>query len=250
MIAALNLTLNEMVLLAFITLAAGMVRGFSGFALSALVMASATLFLAPVELIPICWWLEMAASLMMVRGGWQDADRTVVLGLVIGSMLGVPLGLLLTTNLPVEASKLLALSVIVVLAMSQLARIRLAFLATRVGLYVSGVSAGIITGLAGVGGMIVALYVLSQDRPAKQMRASLVLFLFAGSLTSMVTLLLFGVMTLEATARGLVFAVPTALGVMLGKAMFTERFAPYYRPFCLILLISLAGLGVIRTVVT
>ena len=24
---------------------------------------------------PICWWLELVASAMMVRGGWKDADK-------------------------------------------------------------------------------------------------------------------------------------------------------------------------------
>lgn len=47
--------------------AAGMVRGFAGFALSALVMASIALIIPPVELIAVCWVLEMSASLLLVR---------------------------------------------------------------------------------------------------------------------------------------------------------------------------------------
>jgi len=79
--------------LTLIVIVAGIVRGFSGFALSALVMASAVVILPPVELIPICLILELAASLLMARGGWQEADRGTVLGLVIGSTIGVPIGL-------------------------------------------------------------------------------------------------------------------------------------------------------------
>ena len=92
MSALLDLTEIEIAALVLITFTAGLVRGFSGFALSAMVMASAVLILPPVELIPICWWLEMSASLLMARGGWRDADRGVVKGLVIGSALGLPLG--------------------------------------------------------------------------------------------------------------------------------------------------------------
>ena len=77
-------------ILALICLVAGMVRGFSGFALSAMVMASGALIIPPVQLIPICWWLEMTASLFMLRSGWQEANRKVALGLAIGSTSACP----------------------------------------------------------------------------------------------------------------------------------------------------------------
>ena len=133
--------------------AAGLVRGFSGFALSALVMASAALILPPVQLIPICWWLELAASVLMARGGWQEADRKIVWGLVITSAIGTPIGLALTTNIDAETSKLVALCVIIALAALLLGRIRIPGLETRAGLYASGLMAGVVTGLASVGGI-------------------------------------------------------------------------------------------------
>lgn len=244
----LNLTPTEMGWLVVITLLAGIVRGFSGFALSALIMASAVVFLPPVELIPMLWWLEMSASLMMLKGGWADADRPTAYGLVIGSTIGWPFGLWMTTSLSVATSKAIALTLIVTLAASLLAKIRLNFLASKPGLYGSGFIAGVASGLAHVGGMVVALYVLARNAPAASMRGSLVLFLFLGSLTSMITQLAFGVMDLSGVARGLTFAVPTMIGVFLGQQLFIERLTPYYRPFCLSLLIFLAGVGLIRQV--
>lgn len=233
--------------LLLIAFAAGLVRGFSGFALSAMVMATAVTILPPVELIPICWWLEMCASVLMMKGGWADADRKVALGLVLTSAIGVPFGLTLTMAVSPEASKVLALGLLITLAAMQLAKIRLAFLATNPGLYGAGFTAGIATGLAGVGGMVVALYVLAREAPARQMRGSLVLFLFGGSVTSMATLLYFGVMDWTAVQRGLILAPAVALGVLLGQRLFTPRLEPYYKPFCLSLLLALAGLSLIRT---
>lgn len=243
----LNLTGSEIGWLLAITFLAGMVRGFSGFALSALVMASAILILPPIELIPMLWFLEMSASILMLKGGWADADRRIAIGLVIGSTCGWPIGLYLTTTLPVEASKTIALVVIVALAATQLAKIRLNFLATKAGLYGTGVLAGMVSGLAHVGGMVVALYVLASDAPARSMRGSLVVFLFLGSITSMITQLAFGVMDTSSVTRGFFFAVPTMIGVILGQQLFTERLAPYYRPFCLTLLMGLAGTSLVRS---
>lgn len=247
LLLATDLTGQQFLILTGIVLLAGIVRGFSGFALSAVVMATAVLILPPVQLIPICWWLEMTASVLMAKGGWQEADRGVVLGLVIGSTAGVPFGLWLTTSVSVDTSKFIVLTVIIVLAATQLARIRLKFLATKPGLYGSGFAAGIVTGLAHVGGMVIALYVLSQDAPAAKMRAALVLFLLFSALTSMISFLWFGIMDSTGIARGIALAGPAAIGVFLGQMLFMPRLAAYYRPFCLSLLCALAGAALIRT---
>jgi len=246
MIDALALPTDHFVWLILICFVAGMVRGFSGFALSAVVMAIAVMFLAPITLIPILWFQEMTASLLMVRGGMKDANRRVVTGLVLGSAFGLPIGLSLTQSLPVDTSKLVALSVIVVLAATQLAKLRLPVLATRPGLWGSGILAGIVTGLAGVGGMVVALYVLASNAPAREMRASLVMFLFASSVISLATLTYFGVMNTESALRGLALAPASALGVIAGKSLFRPAWEPHYKPFCLCLLIGLATLGILR----
>ena len=250
LLALTELSVTEFWLLLGITTLAGIVRGFSGFALSAIVMASAATFIPPVQLIPICFWLELCASVLMARGGWKEADRGTVMGLVIGSAIGTPIGLMLTTNIPVETSKLIVLILVIVLATVQLAKVRIAFLATKAGLYTSGLAAGIATGLASVGGMVVALYVLSQDAPARKMRAALVLFLFISSATSMIYLIYFEVMTMTAIKRAAIYALPTFAGVVIGQRLFTPKFEPYYRPFCLTLLTGLAVAGLIRTALT
>ncbi|MDO7557738.1 MAG: sulfite exporter TauE/SafE family protein [Loktanella sp.] len=242
-----ELTATQFWLLGAISTLAGVVRGFSGFALSAIVMASAVTFLPPVQLIPICFWLELCASILMAKSGWQEADRKIVFGLVIGSAVGVPIGLALTTNIPVDASKLIVLILVMVLALTQLAKIRIPFFATKAGLYTAGLSAGIASGLASVGGMVVALFVLSQDAPARKMRAALALFLFISMATSIIYLFVFGVMTTTATARAATFALPCFIGVFIGQRLFTPKFETYYRPFCLTLLTGLALAGLIRT---
>ncbi len=243
---ALNLPLDHLIWLAALCFAAGVVRGFSGFALSAVVMAVAVAFLPPITLIPILWFQEMSASVLMARGGFKDAHRPIVFGLVLGSAVGLPIGLLLTKSLPTDTSKLVALAVIVVLAATQLARLKLPFLATRAGLWGSGMLAGAVTGLANVGGMVVALYVLANNIPARQMRASLVLYLLASSAIGIVTLIALDVMTAEAALRGLFLAPLTAAGVFFGKILFRPAWEPFYKPFCLCLLIGLASLGIFR----
>ncbi len=152
------------------------------------------------------------------------------------------------TQVDVETSKLIALAVIASLAALQLARVQLRFLASTWGLYGSGWMAGVATGLASVGGMVVALYVLAQNAPPREMRASLVLFLFLGSVTTALSLLAFGLMDRTAIARGLAMAGPAALGVILGQLSFIPRWEHFYKPFCLLLLLALASWGILRMI--
>jgi len=242
----LQLTSMQMVLCTGVVFIAGMVRGFSGFALSALIMASVALILPPIELIPICYILEATASLIMFRGGIRDANMKIVWGLSIGSAIGFPVGLYATKVLPIQTSKLVALCIILALATAQLLRASPKFLARTPGLYASGLTAGVVTGLAHVGGMVVALYVLAREAPAKTMRASLVMFLFIGMFTSLVYLLGFGVLNKSAAIRGLLLAPVVAAGVLVGSAMFRPSLETAYKKFCLGLLIFLAFTGLLR----
>ncbi|MGB0844119.1 MAG: TSUP family transporter [Alphaproteobacteria bacterium] len=241
-----NLSQTELLICFGVVFLAGLVRGFAGFALSAIVMAGAVLILPPIELIPVTYMLEGAASILMFRGGLKSANMRVVKGLVIGSFIGVPIGLLATTTFPIEVSKLVALCVIMALAIAQLFRFAPKFLDTQPGLYGSGLVAGIATGLASVGGMVVALYVLASKSDPKTMRASLVVFLFVGMFTSLIYLVLYDVLTLISLKRGLVFTPPVLIGVVLGSALFRPSLIVFYRRFCLTLLLVLAAVGLIN----
>ena len=246
MTSLLSLSDTQFWIVALICLLAGIVRGFSGFALSALVMASAALIIPPIELIPVCWWLELCAGFMMIRSGWKEADRRLAITLVVGSSLGLPLGLYLTTHVAVALSQAIALGCIASLAALLLGKIKLDFLANPKGHLGVGICAGIATGLASVGGMVVALFVLVSNVPARQMRATLVVFLLLSQALTLIILIAYGVMDQRAALRGVILAVPATLGVYLGKKFFISKLEPFYRPSCLILLISLTLLGLMQ----
>ena len=237
---------GELILCTGAIFVAAIVRGFAGFALSALIMASVVTILPPVELIPVCFLLEATASLMMFRGGIKEADMRIVWGLAISSAVGSPIGLYATTTLPVDTSKLIALTLLIVLAALQLFKVRIPLLATRPGLYFSGLTAGIATGLASIGGMVVALYVLSQEKAARTMRASLVMFLAITMFTTLIYLLYYEVLDMMAARRGLVFAPVVIAGVLAGSWLFRPSLEGFYKRFCLILLLSLAGVSLAR----
>lgn len=240
------LSTGEALALAAICFVAGVVRGFSGFALSAMIMASAVLILPPIYLIPICFLLETTASVLMFRGGSREGDWPMVWRLTAGVVIGTPVGLYLTTTLPVDQSRMLALLVVLVLAALQLAKLRIPGLGSPIGTYIAGGVSGIASGLASVGGMVVALFVLSLNAPAARMRATLVLYLAVTLVVSCIWLIWFEVLTVQSAVRAAFLAPPVILGVLIGARGFTPKYQHLYRPFCLCLLVGLAALGLAR----
>lgn len=239
---------TQLVICAVMVFIAGLVRGFAGFGLSAVLMASIVVFIPPIELIPVCFLLEAAASFAMFRGGLRDADIGTAVILAICSAVGVPLGLALTTSIDADLSKLIALVIVLSLTILQLLKINILPASQKVALPVTGVAAGIVSGLAAVGGMVIALYVLASPKKAREMRGSLVLYLFFGMLTSSVTLYLYGVLEGEAITRGAILSPLVLAGVFAGSKLFSRSLDQTYRRACLYLLVAFASVGLVRLI--
>ena len=237
---------TQFVVVAIACFLAGVVRGFSGFGLSALLMAALAAMIAPVELIPVCYILEGAASVLMFRGGVRDADMSIVWGLAICSAIGTPIGLLATVSLPVEISKIVALLIVLGLTLAQLFHVNARFLASRSGLYITGLAAGVVTGLASVGGLVIALYVLASKFEPKTMRATLAMFLCLTMFTSAVYLILYDVMNQLAVVRGAIMIPFLLIGVLAGSWLFRPSLEHMYKRFCLLLLVGLSITGLVQ----
>ena len=246
MFGTLALNNSDLLILILICFFAGLIRGFSGFGLSAFVMSLALTIIPPIELIPVCWWMEFVASVFMIRNGWKDSDKKISIILWLGAVFGLPLGIALTKILDFQTSKIVALVLILILALILLRNFKIQFLSTSVGTISSGVFAGVATGLASIGGMIVAIYVLASQSSARRVRASIVLYIFLNSVTTFIFLILFDVMDHKAFVRGVLLAVPSSIGVVLGAILFMQKLEKYYRPFSLGLLISFSLVGLIR----
>ncbi|WP_090213204.1 hypothetical protein [Litoreibacter janthinus] len=98
------------------------------------------------------------------------------------------------------------------------------------------------------GGMFIALYLLARQLPPRTMRGTLSVYLFGAGALGLLTHMLVGTMDQVAVARGLFFILPTLVGFYVGRALLLPKLEKYYRPFCLTLLLSLASLGLARTV--
>ena len=180
------------------------------------------------------------------RSGWKESDKGTSIVLWLGAICGLPIGLFVTKILDVQISKFVALALILVLSVILFKNFKLSFLSSKLGTISSGICAGIATGLASIGGMIVATYVLASQNSARRMRASLVLYILLNSITTFIFLIIFDVMDQKAFMRGVLLAFPSSIGVVLGSILFMQKLEKYYRPFSLGLLIFFSLVGLIR----
>src|SRR5690554_6535900 len=75
------------------TIAAGIMRGFSGFGAALLMAPVYSLFMVPVDMLAIILLLNLATTLQLLRSALRNVRWRLVLALFIPAMLGIPIGL-------------------------------------------------------------------------------------------------------------------------------------------------------------
>jgi len=154
--------------------AAGVVRGFSGFGYSALVVAGLAPFVLPGPLVIAMLMLEMAASAGAVRHVMPDVHRPWHTALLIGNAVFVPVGLAGLAWLDPAIARV-ALSALV---LAGAAGVRLTLerrlTPTRGLRHVTGAASGLLNGFAASGGIVAALLMTATGLPARTLRATMI----------------------------------------------------------------------------
>ena len=89
----------------FATLVAAFVRGYSGFGYSAMVIAAASLVTNPLNFVAVVIVAEMLMTAQAWRGVGPDVDWKRVRWLLLGAVVGLPLGLWALTAISEDAAR-------------------------------------------------------------------------------------------------------------------------------------------------
>ncbi len=228
--------------------AAGVIRGFAGFGMSAIIVLSLTMVLPPVQIVPMALMMEVAASLRLLPSVRGNIDRTLAGRLFLGSLIGAPAGVYLLTALPEDAMRaglsLFVLGISLFLWSGRADGLRPNALNTTL----TGVFSGIANGAASFGGQPVALFMAAASIAAAEARSTMILLTFftdgyASGLAAYQGLISPGI-----AGRAALFLVPMFVGIALGSGAFRRSDQRSYRRFVLLLLMGLAAAGLIRTI--
>jgi len=102
-----QLSLLEIYLIIFTVFVASIIRGFNGFGFSATCISGFSFILPAIEIVPIILILEVLISIFMIPYIRNKIDWNFIIKILIGIIIGSPIGLLLLKYLPSELTHLL-----------------------------------------------------------------------------------------------------------------------------------------------
>ncbi len=251
MTVAIGLNHVELAYCAMALFVAGLVRGYSGFGFSALVMTSLALVIPPVQIVPVTMVLEVLATLALYRGIRGDVDWRVLVWLLLGAAIATPVGLLFLRQLPPDAVRLV-LSGFILGACALLWRKTSGGHRTRgaVPALLSGIVSGTANGIAAVGGLPAVIFMIATMSRAAAFRATAMAYLLLLGIYGFAAAGITGLVDGQVLLRIAVFMVPALLGVLAGHRHFLKANPESFRRFALALLAFLAIVGIIKVAAT
>jgi uncharacterized membrane protein YfcA len=239
----------EWLFLTIIISLAGVIRGCIGFGFSALVIASSTLFLDPTIVVPMMAVLEIIASIHMAITTWRDAERKILIYLLVGATIATPLGVYALVILPADSIRLLLSLMILIL--SGLLACGWQYRGRRGPgtFFFLGLLSGVCNGAAAVGGLPVATFLTAMKLNMASFRATLVLFFFGIDIVFILSASGHGLYTQSLIIMSVLMIIPMTLGVHLGGKLFTIVPEERLKTGVIGLLILLSLIGLTRAAI-
>lgn len=228
---------------------AAVARGYAGFGSSAIVIASASLFIAPAKLVPVLYVLEVGASIAMFPAIRREVDYPIYWRILAGCTIGIPLGQFLLTNWPPDTVRV-ALSIAVLACAILLWRgFRLGFPMGKTFALLTGLLTGLGSGLAVIGGLVMVVILYATEFGAARTRAMCIAVFLAMYSYGIGISVLNGLFTTETVWLILLLTPPLLAGIWIGQRSYLATTPERFRQFLLVFLMALALVGVVRALV-
>lgn len=200
-------------------LAAAFVRGLAGFGLAILLVPVLALALSPVEAVLVANFLGLFAGLTEIRWLVTHAERSAWRISLLVLLTTAPGLYVLSLTAPPLARLLIALVAMAAFAVMLLPR-RGAAVPGGFNTLATGVSAGLLTGFAGMPGVPVVPYYVGRDIPRQVAKASMVLIFTVASFAGLCSGLAIGAMHWNLPVLALALFPVVLLGNWLGAQAF------------------------------
>ena len=226
---------------------AGVVRGFSGFGFAAIAVVGLNFFLEPQQSVAVVLSLDLICSINLWQSARKQADFKTLKKLIVGALLGIPLGYCFLLLIPAETLKLLiCLSILglSLLLLSEFKPFDADKLRTKIGF---GLASGAGTASASVGGPMIVYYMLSSNLSTSSQRATMILFFITSELLALSTLIVGGAVDNTLPRALLILVIPTLIAVHYGQVLFNRKPPQSLKSFALPVMIVVATLGIINS---
>ena len=236
----------DLALAALVIVGAFLVLGLAGFGNGLVALAFLPLVMSPVEAIVLLTIYTVLATVVIFVPLRTDFDPTGLPAVLIGSVLGTPLGVWVLAALPASTlTRLIGLVLLAIVALEWLGVYpkRLPGRGWALG---SGIAAGLLGAAVGTPGPPVVLYTASQGWSPRTIKANLQAFFLVNQAVIMIGYWWAGLLTPHVWRYTALFLVPAALGLLLGMALFTRVDQARFRRIVFAILFASGLLLVVR----
>jgi uncharacterized membrane protein YfcA len=227
---------GALVLLAISAFLAALARGFSGFGSALIFVPLASTAIGPHAAAPLLLIIDGIAAAGLIPNAWRHADKRDVGTMSIGALVGVPLGAWVLTRsdpLTIRWSIVLFGVLLLALLMSGWRFHGRPTPAVTVG--VGGV-AGLLSGIAQVGGPPIIAYWLSRAISAETVRANVVLYFAIATVFSVVAYLVGDLLTTSVIGLAVMTGPIYGIGLYIGSRVFGLASETTFRRICFALI--------------
>ena len=241
-----QLSLVEVYFIIFTVFIASIVRRFNGFGFSATCISGFSFIMPAIEIVPIILILEVMISIFMIPYIRNKIDWNFVIKILIGIIIGSPIGLFLLKYLPSELTHLLICIIIIffsILLMNGYSNTKINNNYAKIS---TGFIAGTINGFSLLGGMPVALFLLVTKIKPAIIRGSLAALFFLTDTYAFVLSFFGGIVDMTTIYRTLPLIIILPIGVFIGDKFFVKSKEETYRKVVFYFLIFISIFGIFR----
>ena len=239
-------SLIEIYYVIFIVFIASVIRGFNGFGFSAICISGFSFILPAIEIVPIILALEVVISIFMVPYIWKKIDWRFVFKILLGIIIGSPIGLYLLKYLDPQITHLSVCLLIIFFSILLMKGFSNQKINNNYGKFFTGIISGTLNGLTTLGGMPVALFLLITSIQPAVIRGSLAALFFLTDIYAFVLSFFSGIVDMTTIYRVIPLIIILPLGVFIGNKFFVKSKEETYRKVVFYFLIIISITGILR----
>ncbi len=244
----LQLSIPEIIFILFTVFVASIIRGFNGFGFSATCISGFSFILPAIEIVPIILILEVLISIFMVPYIWNKIDWSFVSKILVGIIIGSPIGLILLKYLDSEITHLSVCIIIIFFSLLLMKGYSNQNINNNFGKFLTGIVSGTLNSLTTLGGMPVALFLLVTSIQPAIIRASLAALFFLTDIYAFILSFFAGIVDWLTIYRTIPLIVILPIGVYIGNKFFVKSKEETYRKVVFYFLITVSIIGILRIV--
>ena len=241
-------SLIEIYYVIFIVFIASVIRGFNGFGFSAICISGFSFILPAIEIVPIILALEVVISIFMVPYIWNKIDWRFVFKILLGIIIGSPIGLYLLKYLDPQTTHLTVCLLIIFFSILLMKGFSNQKINNNYGKFFTGIISGTLNGLTTLGGMPVALFLLITSIQPAVIRGSLAALFFLTDIYAFILSFFAGIVDITTIYRIVPLIIVLPIGVYIGDKFFVKSKEKTYRKVVFYFLIFISIFGIFRIV--